>query len=209
MMNKILMDGDKLLLESSSNIEVKGKAAIWINNLDNYEINITMQDNSEVEIYDFTLQEGTKEVNIRQNNNTKVTFVHTLKIKEEYSFKYRTEMVGDNNINNINISGVSSGFVKLDVDGVAKPNTKNNILNENIKILTIGGKCFVAPKLHVSAKEVLANHNTAISNIQTTDLFYLKTKGIKEENAIKLLEDGYVYGYLKAFSLEFYNLIKE
>ncbi|MDE6141415.1 MAG: SufD family Fe-S cluster assembly protein, partial [Bacilli bacterium] len=113
---------------------------------------------------------------------------------------------GDNNINNINISGVSNGFVSMNVDGHVKEHIKDNELNENIRILTISGRAFVSPMLHVSSLNVLANHNTAISNVNEDYLFYLMSKGIDKNAATKLVEDSYLYGLFK--NEEFINLIK-
>lgn len=105
--------------------------------------------------------------------------------------------------------GISNGKVFLDVDGVVKDKTKGNILNEDIRVLTIEGTLSVAPKLHVNALDVEANHNTAISNIREDELFYLMSRGIDKEQAINLIKDGYLYGYFKRVDEEFYNLIKE
>ena len=60
--------------------------------------------------------------------------------------------------------------------------------------------------LHISALNVLANHNTAISNVNEDALFYLMSKGIDRKQATKLIEDSYIYGLFK--NEEFINLIK-
>lgn len=209
-MNKILMDGDKLYYKGDfENIEVDGYATIYIKDIKNYKLNINILDNSFLEIYVYASSSGCADININQSNNTAVTFVHTFSISGDYSLKYRANIDGNNNKNNVFISGVSKNKVNLDVDGVVKENLKGNELNENIKVLTIGGKCFVAPKLHISTLDVIANHNTAISNIREEVLFYLYSKGISKERAISLIEDSYVYGYLKDASASFLDYIKE
>lgn len=209
-MNKILVDGDKCFLSDDiSSIEINGNVTIYINNLDNISLKITLSDNSILDIYDFTTKESTKEIEIIHTNNTKLRYIHTFKINEQYNFKYKSILKGNNNIDDINISGVSNGFVSLNIDGEVSSDSKDNILNENIKVLTIGGKCITSPMLHISSKEVIANHNTAISNIRDDELFYLMSKGINKESAVALIEDGYIYGYFRLLNEEFYNLIKE
>lgn len=208
-MNKILMDGDKLFLEECyDKIEVHGSSIIFIKDLDNFKLEINVLDNSTLYIYDFSTKNVDKEITIKQNNNTKVGYVHTFKIEGEYKLKYRAYINGNNNSNEVYISGVSKGSVFLDVDGTVKKQTVLNSLNESIKVLTTNGKCFVSPILHVSSLDVIANHNTAISNIREDELFYLLSKGISKESAVALIEDGYVYGYMKKYSEEFYNYIK-
>ena len=113
---------------------------------------------------------------------------------------------GDNNENNIFVRGVSLDNNYINVDGVINEHSKGNVLNEDLRMLNLGGNAYVSPMLHVSALDVIANHNTAISNIREDELFYLKSKGISEENCIKLISDGYLYGLFKKDEY-FFNLI--
>lgn len=210
-MNKILMDGDKIILrEALSSIEVNGSAKIYLNNIKfDLDLEIKLNDNARLEVYDCTKNKVNKNLNVIQENNTYFEYYHTFEIDEEYNLKYRAHINGDNNTNNITILGISNGKVFLDVDEIVKEKTINNVLNENIRILTIEGIANVAPQLHVNVLEVEANHNTAISNIREDELFYLMSRGIDLETSRKLIKDGYLYGYFKRVDEEFYNLIKE
>lgn len=210
-MNKILVDGDKLLLKDNQEIfEVSGNVIIYINNLEG-DINLEfyMSDNSKLEVFDYNSRGKNSSIKVVQNNNSKFNYIHTFKVEDVYKFDYKAIIKGNNNSNNINIYGVSNGNVYMDVDGDVSLNTVGNELNENIKILTDNGKAYISPMLHISALDVIANHNTAISKIRKDELFYLMSKGIDEKNAIKLIEDSYVYGILRKYNEEFYNLIKE
>ena len=51
--------------------------------------------------------------------------------------------------------------------------------------------------MHINVKECIANHNTAISNVREDEIFYLMSKGITRDIAIKLISDGYLYGLYK------------
>lgn len=210
-MNKILMDGDKIILnEPISTIEVKGSAKIYINNISfDLDLEIKLTDDARLEVYDCTKNKLNKNIEVIQGNNTYFQYYHTFAIGEEYKLKYRAYVNGNNNVNNVNILGISNGQVFLDVDEIVSDKTKNNILNEDIRILTIEGVAYVAPQLHVNSLDVEANHNTAISNIREDELFYLMSRGIDLINARKLIKDGYLYGYFKRVDEEFYNLIKE
>lgn len=207
-MNKILMDGDILKLDSNIEVTVNGKATIYIYDFnDNIDLKINMLDNSELLILDFNLDDKETKIRVNQANNTNLNYIHTFKITGNYTFDYLAEINGNNNINNININGITSGYVNLIIDAIAKKNTKNNELNENIKVLNLGGKVKSEPKLHINCLEVIANHNTAISNIREDELFYLNSKGISLVGAIRLIEDGYLYGILKKYE-EFYKLVR-
>ncbi len=208
MMNKILMDGNKLTLKDyKSIIEVSSSSIIYIlDNSSDLTLDINIKDNASLTIYDFNMHNKSSDIIVRQGNNTKVEYNHTFKIDGEYKFNYEVHIIGDNNTNNVNISGVSNGLVSMNIDGNVLRNVKNNELNENIRILTIEGQAFVSPMLHISALNVLANHNTAISNVNEDALFYLMSKGIDRKQATKLIEDSYIYGLFN--NEEFINLIK-
>lgn len=210
-MNKILVDGDKIILaEPINKIEVDGSAKIYINNIDfDLNLEVRLHDDARLEIYDCTKNNFEKNLNVFQENNSYMAYYHSFAIDEEYNFKYCAYINGNNNTNNIKIMGISNGKVFLDVDEIVQDKTKNNILNEDIRILTIDGVAFVAPKLHVNCLDVQANHNTAISNIREDELFYLMSRGIDINRARNLIKDGYLYGYFKSVDEEFYNLIKE
>lgn len=207
-MNKILMDGNTLTLSNyEAIIEVKKTSILYIlDKEDALLLDINIKDNQSLTIYDFNTHNKNSKIKVRQGNNTTLNYYHTFKIEGKYTFEYEADIKGDNNINNINISGVSNGHISAYVDGCVGKNTKDNELNENIKILTLKGSAFISPMLHVSALNVLANHNTAISNVNPDYLFYLMSKGIDRESAIKLIEDAYLYGIYK--DSEFINLIK-
>lgn len=208
-MNKILMDGDKLYyFGKEKNLDISGFKKIYIKDVSDYSLDINLKKNSTLEIYIFANSKGVSSININQSEHSKVTLVHTFIINDEYTFKYKTNISGDKNINDVFISGVSKGKVTLDIDGVVNPKTNENELNENIKVLTINGDCFVSPMLHISALNVLANHNTAISNVRENELFYLESKGIDRKKAIDLIENSYTYGYLLTKSKEFLDYVK-
>lgn len=188
-------------------INIKTDSILMLINVDN-ELVINIDANIKLLVLDFNLNANNLKITINQTNNSEVNYLHTFKTKNVYNFTYFVNMQGDNNINNVHIKGIATMDANLSVDGDILPNTKGNILNEDIRILNFGGKVLVKPMMHINAKDVLANHNTAISNIRDDELFYLNSKGISNIGAITLIEDGYLYGMFKEYP-EFLELIQE
>lgn len=172
------------------------------------DLTINIDDNKSLLVLDFNLNNIKLKVTMNQGNNTTVNYLHTTKVTDNYQFTYFANMNGNNNTNNIKIKGITSGIININVDGKVADNSKNNCLNEDVRILNLGGKVTVLPMMHINAKEVIANHNTAISNMDPDELLYLNSKGISNMGAITLIEDGYLYGMFKEYN-EFYNLIKK
>lgn len=208
-MNKILVDGEKYFKNNKCSLIIKEDTEIWILN-NNSDVTYTLEvlDNCYLKVLDYSDCDKRVVMDVIQHSNSKYDYFHTFKIDDEYRLEIVAHMLGDNNTNNINISGVTKGNVTLSVDGVVKSGTKNNIVNENIKVLTRGGKALIRPMLHVGVQEVIANHNTAISNVRPDVLFYLMSKGIDENRALKLIEDSYIYGLFKD-NEEYLNKIKK
>ncbi len=198
-MNKILLDDEVFVLNNKEcSIEVNGNSKIYITpNTDNYNLSIVLNDNANLEMYIFTNSSNSNRINITSNNNTNLKVIHSFDIKDEYTFNFKNVIVGNNNTSEVFIKGIARGYVKLNIDGDVEKNTNDNVLNEEIKVLTRGGKVFCSPILQVSTKNVIANHGNSISNIDGSTLFYLMSKGISEEKAIKLIEDSYLYGLFK------------
>lgn len=197
-MNKILVDEEVYILNDDiSVLDIKKDTKVYIYNLDNIDITFNLKDNVSVLVFDFNTLDKKSKIVVNQCNNTKFSYYHTFKVGGDYRFNYVANILGDNNKNELKISGISNGNANIFVDGIVKSKTKNNYLNEDIKVLTIDGKANISPMMHINIKDVIANHNTAISNVREDVIFYLMSKGINRSDAIKLICDGYLYGLFK------------
>ena len=197
-MNKILVDEEIYVLSNEEAVlDINKDTKIYINNLDNIDVTFNVSNNVSLSVFDYNTKNKNTNIIVNQGNNTCFTYYHTFKIDGDYEFKYIANIMGDNNKNELKISGISNGNAIIDVDGIVENNTKNNCLDEDIKVLTIDGKVDVRPMMHINIKDVIANHNTAISNVREDVLFYLMSKGIKRNEAINLICDGYLYGLFK------------
>lgn len=194
-MNKILVDEEIYVLNNGiSVLDINKDTKIYINNLDDIDVTFNIKDNINVVVYDFNLKNKNSNIVVNQECNSNFSYYHTFKINGDYKFNYVSNMNGDNNKNELKISGISNGNANINVDGIVKGKTKNNYLDEDIKVLTIDGKANISPMMHINIKEVIANHNTAISNVREDVIFYLMSKGISRDEAIRLICDGYLYG---------------
>lgn len=207
-MNKILVDEEIYVLSNDINVlDINNDTKIYINNLDDIDVTFNIKDNVDVVVFDFNLKNKNSNIIVNQGCNTNFSYYHTFKINGDYKFNYVSNMSGDNNKNELKVSGISNGNANIFVDGIVKSKTKNNYLDEDIKVLTIDGKANISPMMHINIKEVIANHNTAISNVREDVIFYLMSKGINRNDAIKLICDGYLYGIFNNEE-EFLKVIK-
>ena len=72
------------------------------------------------------------------------------------------------------------------------------VLIHNNQIVTFDStKCQINPNLLVEEFDVEANHNATIGAFDQDTLFYLMSRGISENDSIKLLSEGLVLNNLK------------
>lgn len=201
-MKKIVFKGEEDItldnLEEVS-IEVNGinNRLYIVNNDKSIDINIELKPYSELIVLDFNLNDKKQKMEVVHDHDAKFEYYHGFRTNGEYNLDYKAIINGDNNENNIYLRGVSLADNYINVDGVIKEHTKGNVINEDLRILNLGGHAFVSPMLHVNTLDVIANHNTAISNVREDELFYLMSKGIDREKCVELISDGYLYGLFK------------
>lgn len=196
-MEKIILNNETIeLVDNDLEITIDGVCKLYIINK-SYKLVINLSDNSKLDVYDFNVTNTNNSLVINQSNNTEFNYYHSFKIDGDKLLDIKAYINGNKNINKINIYGISNGYANILVDGIVKQGSKDNVLDENIKVLTIGGKCFTKPMMHINVKECIANHNTAISNVREDEIFYLMSKGITRDKAVELISDGYLYGLYK------------
>ncbi len=210
-MKEIVFSNDDIIILDNIeevNITVTGiNNKLYINNNDkSLKMTIELKPFSELTVLDFNLNNKKQIMEVIHDHDSKFEYYHGFRTNGEYNLSYKAIINGDNNENNIYLRGVSLKDNYINVDGVIKEHTKGNIINEDVKILNLGGNAFVSPMLHVSALDVIANHNTAVSNVREDELFYLMSKGIDRDKCIELISDGYLYGLFKKDE-EFYKRI--
>ena len=190
-MNKIVLDKENII-----NLNVIKDSVLNITKDYNVkELNIVVNKNVKIIINHYSeINKNEFNLNVEQKDNSEFFYNHSFVCKDNYKLSDDIKMDYDNSKNIINIHGISDAgntFVKL--DGRVLANTKNNELYENVKLLNINdGFSNVYPNMFIDTKNVVANHAASISTIDDNYLFYLMSKGIEKDDAIKLIMDGFL-----------------
>lgn len=190
-MNKIVLDKENIInlnvIEDSVLNITKDYNIKKLNIVVNSGVKIVINHYDEINKKEFNL-------NVEQKDNSKFIYNHSFICNDNYKLTVDIKMNYDNSENDINIQGLSDGgntLVKL--DGRVFENTKNNELFENVKLLNINdGFSNIYPNMFIDTKNVVANHSASISTINDDYLFYLMSKGLEKDKAIKLVIDGFL-----------------
>lgn len=200
MKNNILLDGVNYQLNTTTDVfDVTGSVKVFIVNKDVKDLKFNMTDSSILEIINFSEIASDTKIEINMHNNSTFKYVSNIDVSASYKLNIFLNMLGNNSLSDIEISGVVSGSSDISVNSFDEVGTIDNTIDENIRILNDGGKVHVEPILRVGSRNVIANHSNSITDVNSDYLFYLKTKGITEYVARKIIIDSYKYGLISKY----------
>lgn len=212
-MNKIQVDSlviDNKIIEldikNDIDIYLKGNSTCYIKSLNNAIMNIylTKDSNSLIEFLG-TLNNNYNKITIYNEENSILNFNFASNFINDNELEINSILNNSNIVNNIKLRLVESiGNIKVIATGNIKENTTDINYLEDIKAIVTNNKNItIIPNLLVSSENVIANHNTTISNISNKDLFYLQSKGIDKDMASDLIKKGFLKEIIKGG--EFYE----
>ena len=97
---------------------------------------------------------------------------------------------------------VFTGLIKIDKSG---QQTNSYLKNENL-ILNKGARADSMPSLEIDANDVRASHGATIGQINEEDVFYLMSRGIPRDTAVKMVVQGFFY---KVFDRMYNERVRE
>lgn len=214
-LNITFMENSSLILELYNNINLdininsNVEAKLYIikqENINNIIENYNLLENSYLNIKKFNdILSIDEDINISLNGlNSKIDydFKTISKNIENYNLKIMHNYSKTNaNISNKGIN-ISNGLLTFDVSTyiengktACKTSQNNQIINET------NNKCMIKPKLYISEYDVEASHSAHIGTFDENVLFYLKSRGIEENEAKKLLIKGFLLNNLEEIEI--------
>ena len=184
-------------------INVKGKVLInEISKKDNENINLTINIEPQSSlIYNRFLIHNimNNTITINQSDKSNVVFNYSFIANDKCHLIINSNVNGNDNETEVNIKTVTEKDGAATIIGTAdtKPKIENNNLVESIKVLMLNEEASVCiPNLLVSSNDITVNHACTLRSVDKDSLFYLESKGLSEEDSIKLIKNGYLIGNL-------------
>lgn len=196
--------------ENSGNLDIKIKVLdnVYVKlfeymcDLDvNSNIVYDISDNGSLYLYKFYCNKNINE-NIVVNLNGYMSrfnyyFSNICNNNEKYNL-----VINHNNSNSIsNISNKSicldNACIDFNIDTVVDKGNTCCVMNQDTRIVNFGeNKSTIKPNMYISEDDVEARHSSVIGKFSEDEVFYLMTRGIDYNNAIKLLVKGYIFSNL-------------
>jgi Fe-S cluster assembly protein SufD len=184
-------------LRESDNVKVK------------YEYNLDRMSNLKVsKFYDASKVREFDKVNLNGEGAYVEYILKTIASdKQDYNLTLCHNAKGT--ISKVINSGVNvTGSINFNVEGIVPNGISGCELNQNNRIITFNDNvCRIDPIFLIDENDVVADHAALIGRFSDEELFYLKSRGIDHNNAIKLLVKGFLLDGIDDDRLD--NIIKK
>lgn len=218
-MNKLIVVENKKIATGEYNLELNKEVSLDISgnvvmhdiNNANNKLELKINSNSNLDYYEVRVLEDNYHFHITLLENASFNLNLLILNKGKHQVKIDVDMLENNihaslNIRAINIESDSN----LDIicNGYIKKNAKDNELVENLKglITKDNDSIKISPIMIVDTNEVSANHLVTIGNFDIEELFYLKSLGLSEDYAKKLLTESFIKHNMSKLELEFLKI---
>lgn len=116
--------------------------------------------------------------------------------KEKFLFKTETVHIADHTYGHINMKGIMNDEAKTDFFGMIKIPKKNHgadgYLSHHTLLLSKKARARTVPSLEIEANDLKAGHSASVGQVNEEMLFYIRSRGLSEKLAQKLLVEGFL-----------------
>lgn len=163
------------------------------------KINITLKNDSRVIYNKFSINSGDYIYTLLDGEYSNVVINNSVVNNDDTKMKFVIEHNNTNTSSNLSNHGVnnSSGMLYFSVDSKINRSASLACANQENKIINlVKGDSKILPNLLVDNYDVSASHSAYISDFDKESMFYLKSRGISEKDARRLLLEGFLIGNL-------------
>ena len=121
-------------------------------------------------------------------------FSNVCKNEENYEININHNGVGT--VSSINNKSIAMNGSKLNfiINSIVKKEYEKSILDQNTRIVTLGEcEAKISPNMFIDCDDIEARHGSVIGTFKDDLVFYLMSRGIEYNDAIKLLIKGYLF----------------
>lgn len=163
------------------------------------KINITLKNDSRVIYNKFSINSGDYIYTLLDGEYSNVVINNSVVNNDDTKMKFVIEHNNTNTSSNLSNHGVnnSSGTLYFNVDSKINRSASLACADQENKIINlVKGDSKILPNLLVDNYDVSASHSAYISDFDKEGMFYLKSRGISDNEARRLLLEGFLIGNL-------------
>ena len=176
-----------------------------------YDISIKLEKNSSLLVNSLN-KDNSVNVNVSLMENSTINYFHSVLADNDSINKFDINHFDDSSSSYLRNSGINRKDNKLyfDINGVVPKKLHNIVCDQDSKIINFkNGNSKIIPNLIIDSNDIIASHSAYIGEILEEELFYMKSRGISEEDIKKMIYKGVLLGrlYLEDSEKEEFNKI--
>ena len=153
--------------------------------------------NAHVNVFKFQNIKSIKEMIsiVLKEENAKIDYNFKTIGNNKETYDYNIAHESSNTISNIKNNGVciGDGIIIYQVSSFVPKNIIGCTVNQTNRIINLtNNKCEIMPNLYIDSSDVSASHSALIGKFSDEEMFYIQSRGIDYDNAIKLLISGFL-----------------
>ena len=200
--NTIILDNSPLYLEIDKptklnilvNKDINSKLVII--GTSDYDLNISLSNNSSLLVNSLN-KDNSVNVNISLKEYSNITYNHSVLSNNSSLNTFNINHLENNSISNLTNNGINKNDNKLffTINGIIPKELHEIVCNQSSKIINFNdGESKIIPNLIIDSNDIIANHAAYIGEIGEEELFYMKSRGINDEDIKKLVYKGVLLG---------------
>lgn len=156
-----------------------------------------LNENTNIDLFKFQNVDSIKEMIIINLNgfNSKINYNFKTISNNKETYDYHIFHNNKNTISNIKNNGVciKDGIIIYQVSSFVPKDITGCIVNQNNRIINLtNNKSEILPNLYIDCNDVEASHSALIGKFSDEEMFYMQSRGIDYNNALKLLIAGFL-----------------
>ena len=160
--------------------------------------------NGELKINKFYNNDSVSEkIDIELYNEGKIDYKFSNICKKNESYVININHLGVGTVSSINNKSIAMDKSKIDfvINSIVGKEYEKSILDQNTRIVTLGDSdAKISPNMFIDCDDIEARHGSVIGTFKDELVFYLMSRGISYNEAIKLLIKGYLFSNIDADS---------
>lgn len=156
-----------------------------------------LEKNSKAEISKTSLLENEKEyiiVNLNGENSKIKRIIKTVSKKDEQydMMVYHNASYTESDLVNHGVN-IEEGVLNFHVSSFVPEKNVGCVVNQDNRIVNLtNNECVIKPNMYIDCYDVTANHSAFVGAFKDFEMFYLQSRGINYEDALKLLVNGFL-----------------
>jgi Fe-S cluster assembly protein SufD len=114
----------------------------------------------------------------------------------DYKVKVLADHKAKNTFGRVVIKGVAQNGARIKIDGMVKvekgASLTNSFLEMRVLLLDKKSSAVAEPKLEIENNDVKASHAATVGKIDEDQIFYLKSRGLAEDEAKLIIVEGFL-----------------